>query len=178
MTPYGIVYNENPYAFEKSMALFQKKFGVLRPAVMVKISMMFWLAAIIVIFVLYFTKQDALYALVFAAITLFANIITIIVFRKNYTKNFSRVNFRGSEAQAVLFENRIEFTTPTSKGEYYYDEFIFVHEKDGIITFVIDPGATPVSICSHDVKKGDFKSFSSILKEKLGDRYKYEGGVV
>ena len=38
MTPYGIVYRDNPYALQKSVEIWQKKFGVFNISAFLKIG--------------------------------------------------------------------------------------------------------------------------------------------
>ena len=38
MTPYGIVYRDNPYALQKSVEIWQKKFGVFKASTFLKLG--------------------------------------------------------------------------------------------------------------------------------------------
>jgi len=177
MTPYGIVYNENIHAFEESVKVWQKKFGVLNAKTFLKISAVLWALAVVVTVVLYLAEIDATYAVFYAVLTLFVNIFSYFTAKNGYIKQICHGNFQPVQKQIVLFDDRMEITTGFTKGTYYYDEIVFVHEKNGIITIIIDKGAVPYCVCAHSIIKGDYRIFASVLKEKNAPVYKQEGGA-
>ncbi len=178
MTPYGIVYNENIHAFEQSVRLWQKKFGVLKIRTFVKISAVLWALAIVVTVALFVAKIDILYAVFYWIMTLCMNIFSYFTAKNGYVKQICKGNYQPYEKQIVLFEDRLEITTGYGKGTYYYDEIVLVHEKNGVITIIIDEGAAPYCVYAHGIKKGDYRTFSSILKEKTAPVYVFNGGAV
>lgn len=176
MTPYGIVYKENIHALQESVTVWQKKIGVLKSATVLKVDAVIMSIALVICAVLILLRADGVYVAMLAFLGIFAAAAVYFVIKHSYMKETTRVNFQNTDKQIVLFEDRIEYVTPFSKGEYYYDELVFAHEKNGIITLLIDEASLPCSVCAHGVKKGDYRIFSQILREKLGEKYIVEGG--
>lgn len=178
MTPYGIVYRESPYSLQESVALWQKKFGVLKLGSVMKINgIIAGIMALICVALLIF-KVNPSYIMTLITLTVILVIGNYFILKFSYIKEITRTNFQNTDKQIVLFEDRIEYTTPISKGEYYYDELTLAHEKNGIITLIIDTASFPCSICAHEVKKGDYRKFSQILRQKMGAKYEFEGGYM
>ncbi len=176
MTPYGIVYKENIHALQESVTVWQKKIGVLKLGTVLKIDAVIMSIALIICFALILFKVDGLYVSMLAFIGLVAAVSVYFMIKGSFIKETTRVNFQNTDKQIVLFEDKIEYVTAFSKGEYYYDELSFAHEKNGIITLLIDEASLPCSICAHEIKKGNYQTFSQILREKMGSKYTFEGG--
>ncbi len=177
MTPYGIVYNESIHAFEQGVKVWQKKFGVLKSRTFLKISAALWALAIVATVVLYAAEIDITYAMFYWFLTLCVNIFSYFTTKNSYVRQICRANYQPHEKQIVLFEDRLEITTGYGKGCYYYDEIILVHESKGIITIIIDEGAAPYCVFAHGIKKGDYRKFASILREKTAPVYVNKGGA-
>lgn len=176
MTPYGIVYKENLYSLQESVTVWQKKFGVLKLGTVLKIDAVIMSIALVICFILLLFKVDGMYVAMLAFLGLLSAGTVYFLIKYSFMKETTRVNFQNTDKQIVLFEDRIEYVTPFSKGEYYYDELVFAEEKNGIITLLIDEASLPCSICAHEIKKGDYRIFSQILREKMGEKYIIEGG--
>lgn len=176
MTPYGIVYKENLRALQESVTVWQKKFGVLKLGFILKIDAVITLIMVVAMVISYFIEPDIVLTSTLLVFTVIADIGSYFILKNSFIKETTRVNFQNTDKQIVLFEEKIEYTTPVSKGEYYYDELVFAYEKNGIITLLIDEASMPCSVCAHEMKKGDFSKFAHILREKMGAKYIFEGG--
>ncbi|MBQ8504343.1 MAG: hypothetical protein IJ491_08740 [Clostridia bacterium] len=176
MTPYGIVYKENLYSLQESVTVWQKKIGVLKLGTVLKIDAVILSIDLVLCLLMILLKADGIYIAMLAVLGILCAAAVYIVTKNSFLKEITRVNFQNTDKQIVLFEDRIEYVTPFSKGEYFYDELVFAHEKNGIITLLIDEASLPCSICAHEVKKGNYETFSRILREKMGNRYIFEGG--
>ena len=62
MTPYGIVYRDNPYALQKSVEIWQKKFGVFNVSTFMKIGGVSAVVLLIVNVLLGFLSGEAMFA--------------------------------------------------------------------------------------------------------------------
>ncbi len=179
MTPYGIVYKENPHAFGESVKVWQKKFGVLTKKNIFKMFMIMLTEIIITSAIMVLMKADPFFI---AATPVFGAVMSVIAYfsivKNSVIKQTVRANFRPDDArkQLVLFEDRLEYTTPFGKGSYYYDEILCAHEKNGVLTVIIDTNALPVSIFRHGIEKGEYEKLTFILRGCLGEKYEYEGG--
>ncbi len=179
MTPYGIVYKENPHAFGESVKVWQKKFGVLTKKNIFKMFMIMLLEIIITSAVLLLTKADPFFI---ATTPLFGVLMAVssyfFVVKNSVIKQTVRANFRPDDArkQLVLFEDRLEYTSPFGKGSYYYDEILCAHEKNGVLTILVDTDALPISVFRHGMENGEYERFTFILRGHLGGKYEYEGG--
>lgn len=178
MTPYGIVYKENIHALQESVTVWQKKIGVLKLGTVLKIDAVIMSIALVICFALILFKVDGIYVAMLAFLGILAAATVYFLIKHSFMKETTRVNFQNTDKQIVLFEDRIEYVTPFSKGEYYYDELAFAYEKNGIITLLIDEASLPCSICAHEIKKGNYETFSKILREKMGSKYTFEGGIM
>lgn len=172
MTPYGIVYKDNPFAMEHSCAVWQKKYGVLKPSFLIKTI------SLIVLFVILINSLLVLFKIGEPDIMLYTSVMMSVCFsfivyftyKTNYVRQMAKANISVYQKQAVLFDFKIEFTSPYAKSEFYYDEILYCEEKAGILTIILDKGMIPVSIYSACVGKGDYEKFTAILKEKIGTR--------
>lgn len=179
MIPYGIVYKDNLYALEQSCLIWQKKIGVLRAAALIKpIAIETILVFLINGALFLFNKEDADF-LIYTAVVMsvcFA-FLTYFTFKTTYVIQLAKVNMALYQKQAVLFEDRIEFKSPYSRSVFYYDEFIYCEEKNGILTIIIDKSMLPISIYSSCVGKGSYDEFTKLLKEKMGTAYVRKDGM-
>lgn len=179
MTPYGIVYRENPHAFGESVKMWQKKFGVLTKNSIIKMFLIMLIEIVACSFLMLLIKADPFFIVttpVFGAVM--AVIAYFSIVKNSIVRQTVRANFRPDDVrkQVVLFEDRLEYTTSFGKGSYYYNEILFAHEKNGVLTVIIDTNALPVSIYRHGIEKGEYEKFTYILRGCLGGKYKYEGG--
>ncbi len=180
MVPYGIVYKENPHAFGESVKVWQKKFGVLTKKNIFKMLMIMVFEIIIATAITLLTADDPFFAIitpVFGVIMAVSSYFFVV--RNSVVKQTVRANFRPDDArkQIVLFEDRLEYTSPFGKGSYYYNEILCAHEKNGVLTVVVDAEALPLSVFRHGIEKGEYERLTFILRGCLGEKYEYEGGI-
>lgn len=171
MTPYGIIYRESPYSYEQSVSIWQKKFGVMKISLLIKMA----LAINIVVGALYFAAgyilKDSVYFYIFP-IHFIANFISVyMVMRTTNIKNVASQCVQKTDVQLVLYEDKFVFTTPYSKSEYYYDELVYCEEKHGCITIIVDEGVAPISLQREFIKTGEYSRVREILSEKLGSSF-------
>ena len=179
MTPYGIVYRENPHAFGESVKVWQKKFGVLTKNSIIKMFLIMLIEIVACSFLMLLIKADPFFIVttpVFGAVM--AVIAYFSIVKNSIVRQTVRANFRPDDVrkQVVLFEDRLEYTTSFGKGSYYYGEIPGAYEKNGVLTIMVDTNALPISIHKHSVEKGEYDKLTCILKASLGGKYEYEGG--
>ncbi len=169
MTPYGIVYKDNIFALEQSCLVWQKKYGVLRASSLIKTTAIISVLIFLIngaLFLLNMQEADLLFfTSVFMSI-LFAFLV-YFSFKTTYVKQLAKGSMNLYQKQAVLFEDRIEFTSPYARSVFYYSEILCCEEKAGILTIIPDKGMLPISIYSSCVGKGNYDVFIRILKEKM-----------
>ena len=73
--------------------------------------------------------------------------------------------------QAVIRESDMEFSTPYSKSNYFYEEIDRVVEGIFSLNIYVEEGNLPVCISKNSVEKGEIDIFISLLREKMKDRY-------
>ena len=177
MTPYGIIYRESPYSYEQSVGIWQKKFGVMKLSLLIKIA----LAINVVVGVLYFAAgyilKDYTYFYIFP-VHFIANFVSVYMIMKSTNiKSVASQCIQKTDVQLVFYDDKIVFTTPYSKSEYYYDELVYCKEKSGCITIVVDEGVAPISLQREFIKTGDYFRVKQILFEKLGSGFIAEVGI-
>lgn len=174
MLPYGIVYNEIPHLYEKSIEIAEKKCGMLNFKVIGK----FYAVALLLI-VLPFTvaglilKDD-----LFLPCMFFHCIVTVIYIKstvkKAEVKGKAKATLSKTPIQIVFNENSFVITEPCYRSEYSYQELTFCNESHGLITMVVD-GILTLSIPCNGILKGDYYTVCSILSDKLKNRYICKG---
>lgn len=178
MTPYGIVYKDTAAAFNEGAEIWRKKSGFLNRKYFVTALILVSLSVVAVnCLILYFRADKEMYS----AATLFLTVMEIIsvyfLFKSSLRKNIKNVFERMSSKslkQAVLRENDIEFSTPYSKSNYFYEEIDSVIEGINSINIIIEKCNLPVCISKSGVVKGEEEKFILILREKMQERYFYE----
>ena len=186
MTPYGIVYRDNPYALQKSVEIWQKKFGVYNLPTFLKIGVPSALIIIVIgtLLSLFETKDTAtdtrFYFLGYIA--LFVIMVALSVFvvyrlaNSTYVKQMALTNTQKEDKQIIIYEDRIEYGTAYTRSTYYYSDIVLCREQDNIITIIVDTAAMPLSIQTSSVLKGSYDEFSFILRKYMGSKYEYMGG--
>lgn len=172
MTPYGIVYKDNLFALEHSCSVWQKKFGVLKIGSTLKISAIFALIIFSVCGILSLINNDDIFIYLYTSILMTA-IFAFLTYYTNklvYIKEIAKSRVKNEQKQAVIYDDKIVFTSPYAKSEFYYDEILYFEEKDGILTLIFDAGMIPVSIYSYGVGKGDYNEFCRLLKERINEK--------
>ena len=181
MTPYGIVYKENPFALRKSLKFWQKEYGILKFSSLLRVNLFFLVYIAVISFVLWliFSNKEGFDVLIAVFSTVLLTLLTIgfsVFMAKNLFINQPSNNIRKKKKQVVLYENEISFGSENGFSKFPYDEVLICIEEFDILTIMVDEGSVPVSIAKNDVEKGDFAVFSAILKQKLSSRYIVKGG--
>lgn len=182
MKPYGIVYRENPFAFQKSLEFWQKKYGILKITSLMRVNVVFiaLIFAISLVLSLIFKNNEEFdwFLAIFSPCIL--SVLTVVFSYSTAKSNFVKQpsnRIRGDKKkQIILYEDKIKFGSENSVAEYSYGDVIICYEEMGIITIVLDEGSLPFSISRNDIEKGDFEIFKGILQQKLSFKFKTKGG--
>ena len=180
MTPYGIVYRDNPYALEKSIEIWQKKFGVFNIPTFLKIGGISAVILLAVNLILGLFAENGImtYMSSFIIMAVLSFVLIYMVVKNTYIKQMSLANTQKEDKQIVLYEDRIEFGTGYTRAIYYYSDIVLCSESSGVITIITDTAAMPLSIQKSCVSKGSYDEFSFILRKNMGSKYQYMGGKV
>ena len=171
MTPYGIIYRENPYSYEQSVGIWQRKFGVMKLSLLIKIALAINAAVGVLYFAAGYILKDYTYFYIFP-IHFIANFVSVyMIMKATNIKNVASQCIQKTDVQLVFYGEKIVFTTPYSKSEYYYDELVYCQEKNNCITIVVDEGVAPISLQREFIKTGDYFRVKQILSEKLGSSF-------
>lgn len=179
MTPYGIVYKDNAFALEHSYKTWQKKFGVMTASSLLKllsVSLGIIIAFNLTAMALIEDAQTYFFNIIFMCIM--TGVLVFIIVKNTCVRQMSKMAMSHQKKQAVLFDDRIEFTLAYSKSCYYYDEISSCQLSQGILTIILSPSSMPVSIYSASVEKGSFEGFIKILEEKLGSTFERKEGSI
>mgnify|MGYP003297795534 CR=1 FL=1 len=179
MTPYGIVYRDNPYALQKSVEIWQKKFGVFNIPTFLKIG---GISAVILLAVNLllglFTEGGMMtYMSSFVIMLVLTFVLIYMVTNNTYIKQMALSNTQKEDKQIVLYEDRLEYGTGYTRATYYYSDIIYCHESADVITIITDTAAIPFSVQKSSVNKGSYDEFSFILRRCIGSKYEYVGGT-
>lgn len=79
--------------------------------------------------------------------------------------------YKDQEKELIIGQKDICFIRKYCKSNYFYDEIFAVINGKKSISFVIEKSGYPVIISKTKENEKEISSVSSILKEKLGDRY-------
>lgn len=178
MTPYGIVYRDNPYALQKSVEIWQKKFGVFNIPTFLKIGGFSAIVLLAINLLLgYFSEGGILtYMSSFVIMLILTFVLIYMVVNNTYVKQMALANTQKEDKQIILYDDRLEFGTGYTRSTYYYSDIILCSEESDIITIIVDTAAMPFSIQRNTVLKGSYYEFSFILRRVLGGKYQYMGG--
>jgi hypothetical protein len=180
MTPYGIVYRDNPCALQKSVEIWQKKFGVFNIPTFLKIGGISAVILLAVNLILGLFAENGImtYMSSFIIMAVLSFVLVYMVVKNTYIKQMSLANTQKEDKQIVLYEDRLEFGTGYTRATYYYSDIILCSESAGVITIITDTAAMPLSIQKSSVSKGSYDEFSFILRKNMGGKYQYMGGKV
>ena len=180
MTPYGIVYRDNPYALQKSVEIWQKKFGVFNIPTFMKIGGLSAIVLLAVNLLLGFFSEDGIFTYIssFIIMTVLVFVLIYMVTNNTYVKQMSLANTQKEDKQIVLYDDRMEFGTGYTRATYYYSDIVLCREEAGIITIITDTAAMPFSVQKNCVSKGSYDEFSFILRRVMGGKYQYMGGKI
>lgn len=178
MTPYGIVYKDNPYALQKSVEIWQKKFGVFNLPAFLKIGGISSVILLAVNFLLIILSEDAAFPYIssFIIMIILTFVLIYMVVNNTYIKQLALTNTQKEEKQIVIYDDRIIYGTGYTKAVYYYTDIVLFHEEADILTIITDTAAIPLSIQKSSVTKGSYNEFTAILRRYIGQKYQYAGG--
>lgn len=178
MTPYGIVYRDNPYALQKSVEIWQKKFGVFNISAFLKIGGISAVILFAVNLILGLFTEDGIFTYLgsFLIMLILTFVLIYMVVNNTYVKQMALTNTQKEDKQIVLYEDRMEYGTGYTRAVYYYSDIVFCHEQADILTIITDTAAIPLSVQKSSVSKGSYDEFTSILRRNIGGKYTYAGG--
>ena len=178
MTPYGIVYRENPYALQKSVEIWQKKFGVFNLPTFIKIGSISAVILLAVNLLLGIFSEDGIltYMSSFVIMLVLTFVLIYMISNNTYVKQMALTNTQKEDKQIVLYEDRLEYGTEYTRANYYYSDIVYCSESDDVITIITDTAAIPVSVPKNSIIKGSYEEFSFILRNIMGGKYEYMGG--
>ena len=178
MTPYGIVYKDTVPAINEGAEIWRKNSGFIskKKFILSYIAASLSVAAVNFLILLFRGDTEA-FLPVSLTVTVMEIISVFFLLRsalRRYVKNvFGAVSSKGLR-QAVLRENDVEFSTPYSKSNYFYEEIEKVIEGVNSLCIIVEEGNLPVCISKSGVIKGEAEKFILLLREKMKDRYIYE----
>lgn len=171
MTPYGIIYTDGAYTFEQSVAIWQKKFGVMKISQLVKTTLIINIILAFIYAVSAVILKDKSYLLYYIMQFFASAAIVYSVMRVTNVKNMAAQCRQKSDIQIVFYDEKLVVTMPYSKSEYYYDELCCCIEKNGVLTVVVDESVAPLSISNISIKKGNYAAVRDILCNRLTTRF-------
>lgn len=181
MTPYGIVYKDTVPAFNEGAEIWRKRSGFINKKYFIISLILLSLSVVTVNCIIFYFRTDKEYYL---PATIFLTVMEIIsvylLLRSNLRKNVKNVFGKASSKgfkQALLRESDIEFSTPYSKSNYFYEEIDMVIEGVNSINIIVEKGNLPVCISKSGIVKGECEKFIFIIKEKMKDRYIYDNAA-
>ncbi len=185
MTPYGIVYKDTVPALNEGAEIWRKRSGFISKKYFILSVILASVSVIAVNAVIFYFREDKDFYSVASVFLTVMEIISVFfllksTLRKNVKNVFGTASSKGLK-QAVLRENDVEFSTPYSKSNYFYEEIEKVIEGVNSINIIVESGNLPVCISKSGIVKGEIEKFILILREKMQDRYFHEntaGGKV
>lgn len=179
MTPYGIVYRENPYALQRSVEIWQKKFGDFNVKTFLKIGGVSAVILLAVNLLLGLFTEGGLmtYMSSFVIMLVLTFVLIYMVVNNTYVKQMALANTQKEDKQIVLYEDRLEYGTGYTRATYYYSDIVYCHESADIITIITDTAALPFSVQKSNIIKGSYEEFTIILRRCLVGKYEYTGGT-
>ncbi len=178
MTPYGIVYRDNPYALQKSVEIWQKKFGVYNVSIFLKLGGISAVLLLAVNIILAILSKETFMAFVstFIIMIVLTLVLIYMVVNNTYVKQMALTNTQKEDKQIVLYEDRLVFGTGYTRVVYYYSDIVYCCEQADIITIITDTAALPLSVQKNSISKGNYDEFSFKLRSFIGGKYEYMGG--
>lgn len=178
MTPYGIVYKDTVPALNEGAEIWRKKSGIISKKYFIFSLIFASLSIIAVNFIIFYFREEKEF---YTTATFFLTVMEIFsvafllksALRRNVKNIFGTSSSKGLK-QAVLREYDVEFSTPYSKSNYFYEEIERVIEGVNSLCIIVEEGSLPICISKSGVAKGDAEKFILILKEKMQGRYFYE----
>lgn len=171
MSPYGIIYTDGAYSFEQSVALWQKKFGVMKISQLVKTTLIINVILAFIYALAAVLLKDKTYLLSYIMQFFASAAIVYSVMKATNVKGMATQCRQKSDIQIVFYDDRLVVTMPYSQSEYYYDELCCCYEKNGTLTVIVDESVAPLSISNICIKKGNYAAVCDILRNRLGMRF-------
>lgn len=171
MTPYGIIYKESPYSYEQSVEIWQRKYGVMKLPLLIKISLAINALLACLYFAAGYILKDSSYFYIYPIHFIATFISVYMVMRTTNIKSVASQCMQRTDVQIVFYDDRFILTTPYSRSEYYFDELVYCEEKHSCITIIVDEGVAPISLQREFIKTGEYSRVREILSEKLGSSF-------
>ena len=177
MIPYGIVIKQNRMVLQQSLMLWQRKFGILSGGKFIASSIPF-----LSVFAVIYAAVTVIFEKEFSVFSLFGGIVMnmlLMAFLMYLTatkivKEYA-ATAREENIQLVLTEDTLEITTAFSKEVVPYSEIDLCFEKNFLLTVITDKNAFPLCVSKMHFVKGDYDTFTSLLKSKVRERYEKRG---
>ncbi len=181
MTPYGIVYKDKVPALNEGAEIWRKRSGFIKKKYCILSIILAAISIIAVNLVIFNFREDKDVYITSTLILTVMEIISVSFLLKSSLRRNVRNVFgttsSGNLKQAVLRENDVEFSTPYSKSNYFYEEIEMVIEGINSLNIIVEKGNLPICISKSGVLKGEAEKFILILKEKMRERYFFENTV-
>ena len=177
MTPYGIILKQSRAAMQQSYILWQRRYGLLsgKKFIATAIPVLSIFAVIYCAITVLFEKEASAIGL-FSGIVMNMLLIAFLMYA-NATRTVKEyaLTAREERLQLVLNEDTIEITTAYSKEVVPYSEIELCFEKNFLVTLITDKNAFPLSISKTHFIKGDYDTFTSLLRSRIPSAYVKKG---
>lgn len=183
MTSNSIVFKKNESVNLQAVTLWQEKYGILKTNYRFILTFGFCLiVGFLSFFSMYFEEDyTTVGTLLFVALQtlVFTYMINRTIKVKIVPEMAKNTDYRIKECsdktEITLRENDFEIKTQYKKTNYFYDEVERCFDMGNFCMIVVDKYAYPVVIPFISLVEGEKEAFSSLLEEKLQE--KYERGV-
>ncbi len=177
MTPYGIIVKQSRAAMQQSYIFWQKRYGLLsgKKFIAASIPVLSLFAVIYCAITVIIEKQASAVGL-FSGICMNMLLIAFLMYVNalRTVKEYA-LTAKEEKLQLVLNEDTIEITTAYSKEIVPYSEIELCFEKNFLITLITDKNNFPLSISKTHIVKGDYDTFTSLLKSRIPSAYVKKG---
>ena len=177
MIPYAIVIKQNKIVLQQSLMLWQRKYGILsgKKFVLSAIPLLSVFAVIYAAVTVIFESGFSVFSffsgiLMNMLILAFLMYLTAVKTVKDYAATAKEENI-----QLLLTGDSLEITTAFSKEIVPYGEIDLCYEKNFLLTVVTDKNSFPLSVSKMHLVKGDYDTFTSLLKSKVPYIYEKRG---
>ena len=177
MTPYAIIIKQNRAVLQQSLMLWQRRYGILSGK-----KFLFSSIPLISVFSVIYAAVTVIFESGFSLISLFSGIVMnmlILAFLMYLTalktvKDYA-LTAREENVQLLINEDTLEITTAFSKEVVPFGEIELCFEKNFLLTVITDKNAFPLGISKMHFVKGDYDTFTSLLKSKVPYVYEKRG---
>ncbi len=177
MIPYGIIIKQSRASLQQSYILWQKKYGLLsvKKFISTAIPMLSLFAVIYCAVTVVFEKELSVMSL-FGGICMNMLLIAFLMYATaiRIVKEYA-LTAKEEKVQLVLNEDTLEITTAYSKEVVPYSEIDLCFEKNFLLTVITDKNTFPLSVSKTHLVKGDYDTFTALLKSKVPYAYEKRG---